>query len=140
MISAGQMLPLLVEACPSFRNTWEAHKLEYQDDENFLPYVAMGEFAHHMVELYGRNDVSCFEAVFGAIERFHRDGDAYAKEAATIGCLEGLQNVAGNRGIEPAVFYKYLGPISAKCWDELNRFWNGEVKYVGESFIEKCQN
>jgi len=36
-----------------------------------------------------------FPAVFEIIERMHLEGDDYVKEAATIGMLEGIQNVAG---------------------------------------------
>lgn len=130
------MLPLLVKACPSFTCKWDEHKLFYQDEEHFLPYVALGEFADHLVELYKSKETSEFENVFFYIEKFHMEGEGYVKEAASIGFLEGLQNVAGNRGVNPEVFAKYLGPVSSKWWNELNKFWAGEVEFVGEGIIE----
>lgn len=70
------------------------------------------------------------------IEDFHTDGDDYVKEYATIGILEGIQNVWGNNDTDPENFAKFLLPISKQYWDSLNKFWNGEVPIVG-SDIEK---
>lgn len=136
MIYRQEILPLLVKACPSFTGIWDEHKVFYADEENFLPYVALGEFACHLVELYKSNELSEFENVFAYIEKFHTEGEGYVKEAATIGLLEGLQNVAGNRGVNPMVFEKYLGPVSSKWWNQLNKFWNGEVEFVDEGITE----
>lgn len=38
MIRNEEMLPMLVEACPSFSNEWEEHKRFFNEEENFLPY------------------------------------------------------------------------------------------------------
>lgn len=59
------------------------------------------------------------------VERWHREGDSYVKEAATIGLLEGIQNIAGNR-FDPKRFACWLKAESKRWWDKLNRFWNGE--------------
>ncbi|MCB0994624.1 MAG: hypothetical protein KDB21_06015, partial [Acidimicrobiales bacterium] len=63
---------------------------------------------------------------FAVIERMHTDGDAYVAELATIGYLEGIQNMVGHAGVDPAVFVPYLGPESARWWRGLDRFWAGE--------------
>lgn len=55
MIQRHEMLPMLVEACPSFAGNWEEHKLQFHDEEDFLPYVALGAFANHLVVLYQEN-------------------------------------------------------------------------------------
>ena len=59
------------------------------------------------------------------------EGDAHAREAATIGLLEGLQNVAGHRGLDPDAFVPYFRPESARWWAELNGFWAGTLPHVG---------
>jgi hypothetical protein len=129
MITKEQVMLLLLEACPSFTEKWEEHRAFY-DDEDLL-YVDLGEFAHHLVELHKTNQTSEFPAVFDVIERLHLEGDAYVKEAATIGMLEGIQNVAGNTGANPEVFVQYLKPESAKWWRQLNDFWDGKIPNVG---------
>ena len=133
MIKRSEMLPMLVEACPTFSDEWKEHKLQFHDEEDFLPYVALATFNNHLVNLYQENKTDDFEKVFDAIERLHIEGDEYVKESATIGLLEGLQNIAGNRGLDAEVFYSYLKPVSAKWWNELNKFWSGEIKFVGQT-------
>lgn len=129
MITKEQVMPLFLQACPSFVEKWEEHHAFY-DDEDLL-YVDLGEFAHHIVELHKTNQTNEFSAVFEVIEKLHLQGDAYVKEAATIGMLEGIQNVAGNSGVNPEDFSGYLKPESAKWWRRLNDFWNGKIPYVG---------
>jgi hypothetical protein len=48
--------------------------------------------------------------------------------------LEGIQNVWGNNSVNPEIMFKYLGDTSRKWWAELNKFWNGEIKFIGETY------
>ena len=130
MIKREEMLPMLVESCPSFSEKWEEHKKEYADEENYLIYIALSEFAQHLIELEQEDQTSEFEDIFNLIEKFHIKGEHYTKEAVTIGLLESLQNVLG---IDELKFVKYLKPETMKWWNELNKFWNSEIKYVGET-------
>jgi hypothetical protein len=125
MMTNDQVMPFLLSACPSFSTRWEEHRAFYADEQ--LLYIDLGEFAHHLIELQKANRTEEFPAVFEIIERMHVEGDDYVKEAATIGMLEGIQNVAGNSGIDPERFAKYLKPESAKRWRQLNKFWEGKV-------------
>jgi hypothetical protein len=134
MISKEQVMPMLVNACPSFSKRWAEHRAFYADNE--LLYVALGEFAHHLVELRVANRTEEFGKVFELIERMHLDGDPYVKEVATIGMLEGIQNVAGNSGVEPEQFVEYLKPESAKWRGQLNDFWEAKIPYVGATIDE----
>lgn len=134
MMTKEQVMPLLLNACPSFSKKWEEHRALYEDEE--LLYVDLGEFAHHLVELLTTNCTEEFPAVFEIIERMHLEGDPYVKEAATIGMLEGIQNVAGNSGVEPERFVAYLKPESLKWWRQLNDFWQAKIPYVGATIDE----
>lgn len=131
------MIPLLVEACPSFSEKWERHKIEYGDEEDFLPYVALGRLSEHLIQLFDRGASSELESVFAVIERLHTEGERYVTEAVTIGLLEGLQNRLGNAGRDPEIVRDYLLPVSAGWWNQLNLFWEGKIKYVGESLNAK---
>jgi hypothetical protein len=134
MITKEQVMPLLINACPSFSKRWEEHQAFYRDEE--LLYVDLGEFASHLVELQEANRTEEFQAIFDIIERMHLEGNDYVKEAATIGLLEGIQNVAGNSGVEAEQFVKHLKPESAKRWRELNDFWDAKIPYVGATIDE----
>lgn len=129
MITKEQVIPLFLEVCPSFTEKWKEHRA-FSKDEDLL-YVDLGEFVHHLVELHQADRKDEFSAVFEVIERLHLEGDAYVREAATIGMLEGIQNVAENFGVNPEEFSIYLKPESVKWWQQLNNFWNGEIGYVG---------
>ncbi len=129
MITKEQVMPLLLDACPSFTEKWREHRAFYEDED--LLYVDLGEFAHHLVTLHKADLTDEFPAVFEIIERLHLEGDPYVKEAATIGLLEGIQNVAGNSGVNPEEFSRYLKPESAKWWRQLNDFWEGKIPVVG---------
>ena len=130
VIARDEVMPLLLKACPSFRERWDDHVTSPSYEADLL-YVDLGEFAHHLVELMKTDATAEFPAVFDAIERIHVDGDSYVKEAATIGLLEGIQNVAGNNGISPESFARYLKPESAGWWVDLNSFWDGKSPNVG---------
>jgi len=123
------MIPLLVEACPSFQSVLEEHR-KYYDEE--IPYVVLGDFARHLLQLHQQHQAEVFPTVARVIERLHVEGDHYVQEAATIGLLEGIQNVWGNEGTDPELFVRHLLPVSAKWWQSLNDFWDGKSKFVGE--------
>ena len=124
MITRDTMFTPLLTACPSFQAQWDAFCEEYTDETPHLPhYIALGDLAHHLVTLYKAGKTSEFNSVFAVVERWHLEGDDYVREAATIGFLEGLQNVAGNKGLDPEVFVPWLHPESKKWWDELDKFW-----------------
>ena len=132
MITAGEVVPLLLEACPSFGTRWAAYAAAPTFDESLL-YIHLGEFACHLVDLMRSASTEEFRAVFelNLVERLHTDGDPYVSEAATIGLLEGLQNHASSAGVDPGSFEPHLGPESARWWAKLNGFWDGMRPYVG---------
>lgn len=129
MITKDQMIPLLLEACPSFQADVEAHRNDYGEE---ILYVVLGDFAHHLLSLFRQHQIDKLPAVGRVIERLYVEGDSYVREAATIGLLEGIQNVWSNQGGEPEVFVSYLLPVSAKWWQSLNDFWDGKVRFVGD--------
>jgi hypothetical protein len=131
MITKEQVIPLLLEACPSFEQPWE------ESDDKDLLYVVLGEFARHLLQLQLSEQTANFQSVGNVIERLHLEGDSNVREAATIGLLEGIQNVWGHSTVTPDLFKPYLPPTSQKWWDELNAFWQGERRYVGEGLAKK---
>lgn len=130
MIKATDVMPLLLEACPSFAEPWKDYVSDAAYEEGLL-YVDLGQFAGHVVGLMKQGLTSEFPSVFAIVERLHAEGDAYVKEAATIGLLEGIQNHAGHENVDSETFRQYLGPESARWWNEVNQFWDGKSPYVG---------
>lgn len=129
MITKDQVIPLLTEACPSFQDVVDQHRRDYGDD---LLYVELGCFASHLLALTKQGGTALSAEIWRVVERLHVEGDHDVREAATIGLLEGVQNVWANNGADPEQFGRNLLPESRKWWDELNDFWQGERHYVGE--------
>jgi hypothetical protein len=128
MITKDEMMAVLLADCPSFEPSWRAFLQEWQNEPVVLPiYVALGDFARHLISMLALGDTKTFSNIFQAIERLHVEGDAWVKEAATIGVLEGLQNAD-----QPELFRRYLGTESEKWWDKLNRFWDGDPTALRE--------
>ena len=93
MIRREQVIGMLLEACPSYHARWKACREDPGFDAELL-YVHLGDFADHVIDLLSRDDRAELGALTRAVERLHVDGDEYVKEAATIGLLEGIQNIA----------------------------------------------
>lgn len=130
MIREPEVMPLLVAACPSFAEVWA----EYTSDPDFDPallHVHLGEFAAHVIELLRHGDSPELEPTFDVIERLFSEGDEEVREAATLGLLDGLQSATVTAAVSPARFLALLRPATRQRWDELERFWAGQLSYVG---------
>lgn len=132
-IRAVDVMPLLLEACPSFLPVWYEIEDEHRDPQNHggrLCYLDAGDFARHVVEMHRSNHRRWLQNAFDIIERMHIEGDEYVRELATIGYLEDIENMAGHAGVDPAVFEEYLGPESRRWWEGLEAFWSGQSPRV----------
>jgi hypothetical protein len=125
MIHRDRVIPLILEACPSFRETWD------ESDDKDLLYVVMGDLARHLLRMYRDKRTESFPAVCEVVERLHLEGDSYVRELATIGLLEGIQNVWANNDAEAEDFGRLLLPESRRWWKELIDFDAGKIPYVG---------
>jgi hypothetical protein len=134
MITREQVMPLLVDACPSFTEKWKEQQALFPDEP--LLYLDLAEFARHLIELHANAQTQELALVFEVVERLHFEGDHFVKEATVIGLLEGIQNNVGDKGIAPEAFIIYLKPESKRWWRQLNDFWSGKIPYVGATINE----
>ncbi len=126
------MFEPMLEADPSFDGKWQ----EFCDEYSHVPeqpyYLALSELAMHLVDRIQSGDVANMAEVFNVVERWHVEGDRYVREAASIGLLEGIQNLLGGNGRNRtpnsvnAHIEQWLGPESLKWWVKLDRFWDGD--------------
>jgi len=124
MISKDQMMDVLLDACPSFRPTWDAFRDDWKTSANDLPhYLALADLARHLIGMLERSDTESFAAIFQVVERLQLEGDDYVQEAAVVGLLEDLQNRKLHSTTEPQQFLPFLGMESSKAWDQLYAFW-----------------
>jgi hypothetical protein len=124
MLAKDDMMPVLLDACPSFATPWQEFLAEWRGDDHLPLYTALGDLARHLIGLVERGETNELPAVFRVVERWHLEGDEYVREAATVGLLEDLQNLnLHENGTNPAQFRALLGPESLRCWDELAASW-----------------
>jgi hypothetical protein len=116
---------MMVEACPSFADTWSTFLEEWRAEVADLPlYLSLADLARHLIAMLERGETQTFGRIFGVVELWHSEGEHYVREAATVGLLEDLQNEGLHRTTKPEQFRRFLGPVSETWWDRLYEFWN----------------
>ena len=132
MIERNAMFDPLLVACPSFGPAWQAFLREWEDEDGDLPlYPALSSLCRHVIALQDAGDDEAIRRVFDVVETWHTDGDAYVREAATIGFVETLGNVLGH---EPsglarlAALREHAGPETARWWQKVDAFWSGDPR------------
>jgi hypothetical protein len=120
---------LLIGASPSFERSddWTEFWKDYGDEQEVLHYLLVAAFVRHLINLKLTNNTAEFNAIFELVEEMHILGDSYVRNLATVGILEGLQNMnLHHDGTSPDDFVRFLGPVSKWWWDELYWFWDGK--------------
>lgn len=130
-IEPGDVIPRLLEACPSFGPVFALVKDEHLDDAvpgGRLLYLDAAEFLRHIASLQLARTTAEFDAIFDTIELFVVEGDDYVSNLGVIGFLEGLQmTTVTSLGIDPdQTFRPWFRPVTAAWWRRINRFWAGE--------------
>ncbi len=131
MISKKDMFQPILEAADGFKPIWNEFLEEWKGDDEIPQYLALGDLARYISQLILEAKDAELKNIFAVIERWHLEGDAYVREAATVGILEDLQNtnVVG-LGI-PQKVELYLLPESKKWWLKVSEFWQ-TGKTIGE--------
>lgn len=127
MITKLDIPALWLSACPSFGPAYAESCADYGEA---LIYVHAGDFARHLWSLHRTQQQAEFPAVAACIESLLTEGDHFTREFATIGILEGIQNVSSHTDGSPDEFASFLKPVSAAAWRSLNQFWAGEIPVV----------
>jgi hypothetical protein len=125
-LEAPDVIPLFLDACPSFRPVWEEHRA-YWGAEEAGGYNDAAEVARHIVDLAREGQFECFPSLFALIERLIATGTHEVQGLAIVGVLEGVQNIASNTEVEQDVILPWLGPQSRDAWGWLSEIWAGKT-------------
>lgn len=87
----------------------------------------MGELASHAVDLFETGDVEGVRPAFNIAEQFLASPLESERNAAALGFLETIQNVASHRKCGMAAFEQFLGAKSQVAWAELIEIWRGKT-------------
>ena len=118
-------LPLVPTVVGGAPGGWEDRELLYLD---------LGAFARHLIALLQTDATEELPAVFDVVERLHVEGAPDVQEATTIGLLECIQIHAGHAGLDADRFLPFIGPELREWWKQLDAFWRGKIRYVGETY------
>jgi len=128
MLTREGVIPLLLEACPDLQPIWDTYyatnytsglRTERSYHSDILPIIKF------LFERARDQETACFPALFAVIERLLNEGDERVADLVVIGILEGVQNLAINRGLGHAVFLPWLGPQTRELWLGLIEYWDG---------------
>jgi hypothetical protein len=127
MIVRSEMMPALLEACPSFAPQYSKFCAEWQNNPSKPDYLALAELARHIAERFDRNEMQEIPTLFTAVERLLLEGEPYVSEALTVGLLENLQN----SNIYPTENWNaltlFFSPETAYWWGKVYDFWNKSI-------------
>lgn len=127
-ISKEAMFPPILENFPRFKPMWDQFQKDWDEEADKPYYILLGNLAQLVVEDLSSGDMESCESVLRVAEDWLVHGEAYVKEAAATGFLEGIQNIAGNQGVDTTPILTLLGPESKKRWNQLNQYWNGDPR------------
>jgi hypothetical protein len=108
VIRYDDVLPLLLEACPSYAPSDEASR---HDDRNGH-YVNVWFFVSHLIRLLGEGRTEQFPLVFEVVDRVLGEGDHEARGLISNGFLRDLTSPEAFVGAPtgPRDFVLWLGP------------------------------
>ncbi|MGH9683640.1 MAG: DUF7674 family protein [Candidatus Acidiferrales bacterium] len=124
MITKDQIVPMLLEACPEIQTDWQRHRAHWNDEEAGI-YNDLAVFAHFIVNAFSKNETARFPAVFQVIENLLSNGTQEVRDAAGIGFLKALQNIASWRPLVQIRFFPGSAPIRWRFGSTSSLFGRG---------------
>jgi hypothetical protein len=122
MLTVDNIVTEFLADCPGLKADWDRH-LEFWGNEERGTFNDMGVIAHYLVRCYEQQHFDDLAVAFALLERCFADGDEQAKEAATSGIIEDIQNISLNHKFDPHVFMRWLGPQTKKAWELMITAW-----------------
>ncbi|RXH54078.1 hypothetical protein GRAN_5047 [Granulicella sibirica] len=96
----------------------------------------MGELAAHAIDLFEAGDVEDVRPAFHLAELFLASTLEAERDAAALGFLETIQNIASHRTYGMAAFEQFLGAESQVALAKLMEVWRGKASLAEANFSE----
>jgi hypothetical protein len=125
-LSRNDIFRSLLMTFPTFSDRWRKH-IEWWRGEPAGDYNDMSEFVHFVVEdLHEKGRLDEVRSAFEFMERQVQLGDQETRDLVGWGFFETLQNVASHGANGYEEYKKFLGPHSARVWEEIQKAWEGK--------------
>jgi hypothetical protein len=127
-LDEGEMLRLLLEACPQLQFALLQLMHEHGNDPNAGLDLLFPALADLMLDMLLNSDDESLRRVCDVVERLNRDGNAAVQRYATLNLLDGLQqSYTAGGGAMGEAFHSYLGFVSAQRWERLYEMRAGRL-------------
>jgi hypothetical protein len=127
-IDEGEMLRLLIEACPQLSFVLLQLMHEHGNDPDARIDLLFPPLTDLMLDMLLSGDDEPLRRVFDVIERLNRDGNAAVQRYATLDLLDSLQQVySPSAGALGDAFHSYLGFVSVHRWERLQELRAGRI-------------
>jgi hypothetical protein len=125
MISREEIVPRLLQACPTAQRAWDEHVAWWGTEDRGI-YNDVAVLAHHVVVSLKSRDTRKFDAFFRVLEELLVTGDPDTRAVAVNGLIEDLQNIASHEPPGYQAFERWLHPTSRRAWADVERLWSGK--------------
>jgi hypothetical protein len=127
-IDEGEMLRLLLEACPQLQFALLQVLHEHGNEADARIDLVFPPLTDLMLDALLAGDDETLRRVFDVIERLNRDGNATVQRYATLHLLDSLQQMyTPSGGALGDAFHSYLGFVSAQRWERLAELRSGGI-------------
>lgn len=116
---------------PEADAVWAELEADYGREESILECAVFTAFARLIVEWQERGAEADVAQALANTEELLRaaasTGDEGLRGLVSVCFLESLQNLALNGYADYDALEAHLGPCCRECWEEIERFWEGDA-------------
>ena len=131
LVAEQQIMPMFLQACPSFEIPWRAHR-EHWGDEDAGIYNDLSVLARHLAHLRESEETGELRAALAVLEQLILEGAGEVQQAAIIGLIEDLSNGNLWNRDEPETIVPLLGTEARRWWEEVVAHYKGDGRHIGD--------
>jgi len=124
MITESNLIKYILKESDDFAQYLKSSDVNVKQEDN---YTTLAELARYILKSFKEKETDKLRESFRVIDDIFNEGDAYVKEAITIGLLETLQNnISWEKNIKQEEFSPYLPKTLKEKWDQIIDFWENK--------------
>ena len=124
MITKSNLIKYILKESGDFAQYLKSSDVNVKQEDN---YTTLAELARYILKSFKAKEADKLRESFRIIDDVLDKGDAYVKEAITIGLLETLQNnISWEKNIKQEEFLPYLPKTLKEKWGQIIDFWENK--------------
>src|SRR3974377_408624 len=123
MITQRETVPLILEACPSFRGWYDGMvpfftEQAWRESTRGVLSIFFTNLSWHLLSLSQERKTERFPLLADLLERLLAEGDSEVKDTSIRDFLESLNCIWSYNKVDPARFFAFLGPKTNDFWQK----------------------